>query len=219
MGTRGAVGFRANNQDKVQYNHFDSYPAGLGSEVLAFIQSSTPEKLKEIANRIVVVDQKIPPTDEQIAECADWTDLSVSERSTSDWYCVLRKAQGNLGAYVDGLRYMLNAESFLLDSLFCEYAYIINTDENVLEFYSGFNQKARKNKGRYAGMQPERDRENSYYGVALIKKYPLAEIMEANDEKLAEILAEMDKKAESFYKTQERQLKKEAKETGEKIMS
>lgn len=205
MGTRGAVGFRANNQDRVSYNHFDSYPSGLGAEVLEFIQGSNLASLKSAAERIILIDESIPPTPQQIQDCKPWTDLSVSNQSTSDWYCLLRDAQGNLHAYTDGLKYMSDASSFLLDSLFCEYAYIINTDEQVLEFYSGFNQKARTRKGRYAALKI--DPKDKYYGVALIKKYPLDEIMSATEEEIAAIVQEMDKKATSFYKNQERQLK------------
>lgn len=199
MGTRGAVGFRSNMQDKVQYNHFDSYPSGLGQEVLQFLQSSNIAHLKEISENIVLVYKNIKPTEKQIKECAKWTDLSVSEQSTSDWYCLLRQAQGNFDAYKDGLKYMLSGESFLLDSLFCEYAYIINTDEGVLEFYSGFNKKVRKTKGRYAALQANKDRDNGYYGVALIKKYQLEEIIGASDENLDAIVKEINSKAESFY--------------------
>ena len=46
MGTPGAVGFRANKQDKVTYNHFDSYPSGLGSDVISFIRSHSFEDIK-----------------------------------------------------------------------------------------------------------------------------------------------------------------------------
>ncbi len=212
MGTRGAVGFRANQQDKVSYNHYDSYPDGLGAEVLSFIQGSTLAKLKEAAERIILIDENVPPTPEQIKDCEPWTDLGVNRQSTSDWYCLMRGAQGDLNAYTDGLKYMSDAQGFLLDSLFCEYAYIINTDEQVLEFYSGFNQKSRTRKGRYAALQEPSSNGTTgkYYGVVLIKRYPLDEIIGADDSKLTEIVQEMQKKSSSFYNSQERELKKKA---------
>ena len=38
MGTRGLYGFRKNGVDKVTYNHWDSYPDGLGKQILRFIK-------------------------------------------------------------------------------------------------------------------------------------------------------------------------------------
>jgi len=139
MGTRGAYGFRKNNEDKLTYNHFDSYPEWLGNEVVDFCKSVSIKELNEIYDRIELIDtNNSTPTPEQIKKCEPWTDLGVSEQSTSDWYCLLRKAQGNLAVYKEGIPYMPNHNNFILDSLFCEYAYIINLDDNVLEFWRGF---------------------------------------------------------------------------------
>lgn len=99
MGTRGAVGFRANKQDKITYNHFDSYPSGLGQDVLSFIRRHSIEDIKSAAANIQLIQKNSIPTEEQIRECQPWTNLSVSQQSTSDWYCLLREAQGNLDAY------------------------------------------------------------------------------------------------------------------------
>jgi hypothetical protein len=202
MGTRGAVGFRANSKDKVQYNHMDSYPSYLGEEVLSFISKSSLQELKEIADNIVMVDSEAKPTDEQISECAKWTNLGVSRSSTDDWYCLLRQAQGNLDAYKNGLKYMLDAGMFLYDSLFCEFAYIINTDENVLEFYTGFNTRKTKSRGRYAfKTDPLRTRPTEYYGVAMVAKFPLEEIIGAKHNKIDEMVAKMQKKADLYRKS------------------
>lgn len=212
MGTRGAVGFRAKNQDKITYNHFDSYPSGLGQDVLSFIRRHSIEDLKNTANNIQLIQKNSVPSESQIKECRPWTNLSVSNQSTSDWYCLLRESQGNLDAYTNGLKYMIDGQSFLLDSLFCEFAYIINVDKNQLEFYSGFNKKARERKGRYASLRPENSRPDSYYGVALLWKIPLNTILEVSEEEIGNIVSKMDKKANSFYNRQDRELRK-AKET------
>lgn len=208
MGTRGAVGFRVGKQDKVTYNHFDSYPSGLGQEVLDFIQANSVESLTKAAENIQMIDMSVKPTKEQIKVCEPWTDLTVSEQSTEDWYCLTRLAQGNLNAYVEGLPYMNDSSSFLLDSLFCEYAYIINLDSKKLEFYSGFNQKQRECKGRYASLKRE-GRDSGYFGVVLIMQIPLESIMEANSEEISSIISKMQKKSDSFYHRQDRELRKQ----------
>lgn len=208
MGTRGAVGFRINKEDKVTYNHSDSYPHGLGQDVLDFIKNNTLEDMKRAAYNLMMVNEEVEPTEQQIKECEPWTNTSVSKQSVKDWYCLLRNAQGNLNAYIDGLKYMNDGRDFLLDSLFCEYAYVINMDTQELEFYSGFNKKALVRKGRYANKQADKGRPNDYYGVALLFKTPLTEIQNANKEQISQLISKMDKKAESFYNNQEKELKK-----------
>ena len=61
--------------------------------------------------------------------------------------------------------------SFLANSLFGEYAYIINLDEKVLEFYCGGNKNPDGN-GRYAHLSSKY--ETRYYGVVLKKRIPLS---------------------------------------------
>ena len=176
MGTRGAVGYRLGSIDKVTYNHFDSYPTGLGVAVLDYIRKFSDKEILEASRNIVLVEQDSKPTPEQKIECAfaKTADLTVSKQSTDDWYCLLRNIQGKLEAYHTGVRYMINSENFLGDSLFCEWAYIINLDTKTLEVYKGFN-KNPKASGRYSNMEPA-DTNDAYYGVRLIREIPLKKI-------------------------------------------
>ena len=83
-------------------------------------------------------------------------------------------------------------EAFLYDSLFCEYAYIINLDTGNLEFYKGFNTNP-KGKGRYVKLgkhvcepftivnskgEKTKVKKKTYYGVNLKKEIPLENIKE-----------------------------------------
>jgi hypothetical protein len=132
MGTRGAYGFRLDGVDKISYCQFDMYPSGVGSQVLKFLAKTKPAEVKKIAKGIILVDPKSKPTPEQIEACASTTNLQVSNQSTSDWYCLLREAQGNLEAHKK-VPYMRDAHDFLGESLFCEWAYIVNLDTGKLE--------------------------------------------------------------------------------------
>ena len=144
MGTRGAYGFHKDGVDKITYNHFDSYPIGLGADVAAFVCQHTDEEMNAIFDRIILVATNEKPTGDQIAECMPFFDGNVSEQTPEDWYCLLRKAQGNLEAYAGGLRYMVDQADFLKDSLFCEWGYVINLDKGVLEIYRGFQRHLRR---------------------------------------------------------------------------
>ncbi len=191
MGTRGAYGFRVGRKDKVSYNHSDSYPSWLGKQIVEFVANHTPESLKEMAERIEMVSEDKKPTKKQIQECTSWTDVGVGTGKLTDWYCLLRDAQGDLSAFDNGLKYMIDGKNFLVDSLFCEYAYIINVTTQELEFYKGFNKRSRSTKGRYA----KKTQDNEYYGVTLEAKFPLSEIC-GHPEVVEKIVAEMEKASE-----------------------
>lgn len=167
MGTRGFTGFVNGGIEKIVYNHFDSYPSGVGAEVVQAVLSEhiTPEAVADL----VMVDGKTTPTPAEIEHLAPWTDLGVSEQSTADWYCLLRKTQGDLVAILKA-GYAEDASDFPLDSLFAEWGYIVDLDTMTLEIYQGF-QKAPHAAGRFADRVNEQHRESGYYPCALIAVY------------------------------------------------
>ena len=143
MSTRGYIGIKKKGQLKGMYNHWDSYPSGLGKDLVEIINKIKVEDRIKVLNDtfdyIELVDENSKPTNEQIGVCvkANTVDLSVANRSYEDWYCLLRKMQGDLQAYIDKVvPYMLNGNDFINDSLFCEWAYIINLDTNKFEVYT-----------------------------------------------------------------------------------
>ena len=178
MGTRGLYGFRKNNQDKTSYNHCDSYPEGLGVDILKFICNHSIEEMNEFYDRIIMVDQRSNPTDEQKENCIKngFVNLNVSNQSENDWYCLLRNLQGELEKlYKCEFPYMIDDSDFIKDSLFCEYAYIINLDTNVLEFYKGF-QHVPQYGNRY-GIE----KTDGYYPCKLEAEISIEQIQSAKD--------------------------------------
>lgn len=178
MGTRGASGFKVNGQLKVMYNHYDSYPDGLGTEVVSFVRSVVENKQVDqlIANaaKLILVDETSKPTDELIDKYTKFADQDVSTRRLDDWYVLLRDLQGDgiLRKTLSGeVEHIMDGESFLRDSLFCEYAYIINLDDRTLEFYKGFQTTPQKDNP--FGTTPDG---GGYYPVALVARYPLDDI-------------------------------------------
>ena len=52
MSTRGAVGIRLGGIDKIGYNHADSYPDGLGMEIIMYLKGKNAEMLKRAFEEI-----------------------------------------------------------------------------------------------------------------------------------------------------------------------
>lgn len=123
MSTRGIYGFKHNNKDILLYNHFDSYPGGLGVAILSFIEkiniANDWNKIKENLSKININ-----------------SDGFINEGSSED---ILNKI------YENKIQDIHISNNFILDSIFCEYAYIINLDNMILEYYIGFQKIPQEN--------------------------------------------------------------------------
>lgn len=190
MGTRGLVGLYHKGITKAAYNQFDSYPSELGVTILKEIRDAVLQgvDLKAIFESIVLVDERAIPTPEEVEATEFYHDLTVSNRATSDWYCLLRKAQGTLFPYLDGrLKYMIDYADFIKNSLFCEWAYLINLDTEMFEVWRGYQQKPVK--GNRYGVQFDENTKTSigerYFPCRMVKEYRLAELP-TNDDFLKE---------------------------------
>ena len=149
MSTRGAFGIRINGIDKLVYNHCDSYPGGLGAELV----SELPDVMAD-------------PDLRYKAEC-----LKPDSSETTK-----RRPTRALRDLLVG-RTFSDSSDFIYDSLFCEHAYILNLDTNQFEVYGAGSQSQPHDRGRYgqtlAKNQPHRSKERSnlYYGCRLVAAF------------------------------------------------
>ena len=131
MGTRGTITIIYKGRTIKIYNHLDSYPAGLGQSLVDDIKKILElyglEWLRDKVLNIKIVNNGEVPSEIVINELAVYTDLDVSKKSTSDWYCLLRKTQGSLIN-------LLNAGYALEYDDDGEYNYVIDLDENQFTF-------------------------------------------------------------------------------------
>lgn len=180
MGTRGMIGFVIDGKRKGIYNHFDSYPDGLGKDVVAFVQKvlavsdSQLERFKSNIRLVKWIDEnKDKPTKKDMERYAPLHDKAVS--TGVDWYALLRNAQGVKGlelVYMGQLGHLIDGSEFIKDSLFCEFAYVLNLDDRTLEFYQGFQHGPQKDNpyGR------KKDKDSGYYPCKLVGKVPFDQI-------------------------------------------
>jgi hypothetical protein len=172
MSTRGFVGFVADGQEKITYNHYDSYPRGIGAYVLRWLSSADRGTARALARSLRVVSQACPPTDEDIARLTLYCNPDVdggSDRPTRrpTWYQLLHKTQGD-PALILAAGVLEDASDFPYDSLWAEWGYLIDFDAGMFEVYRGF-QGQPHTAGRFARPQPR----DGYYPVALAACWPL----------------------------------------------
>lgn len=190
MGTRAAYGFIIDGKEKVTYNHSDSYLDGLGISLLNQLNGIWLEYLEEnVRNVVLIKDEDEVVTDKLILN--ELKDYIYDSKSDQTWYSLLRSSQGNIIHYAcdEPLKYMIDGKDFLYNSLFCEYAYIVNFDTGMFEFYEGFN-KDPNAAGRYTKL-PEGYKDNDYYGVKFIGETPLKAIVTASKDDILEYVSKI----------------------------
>jgi hypothetical protein len=146
MGTRGFWGFILDGKEYITYNHFDSYPSGLGRDLLTWGESVRYwDAVRDQVRALRLVDEDGTPTEEDRAKhSGSWQNVSTG----GDWYALLRGNQGNPGATLDS-GVMTDGHDSPLNSLFAEWGYVFDLDAESLDVYAGF-QTTLPTEGRWA---------------------------------------------------------------------
>lgn len=168
MGTRHLIAVYKDGKHRIaQYGQWDGYPSGQGKTVLEFLKDEgavwqlKTYRLRDDEGVRFLTDAEIEKINLEKNPIAQRPQLSRNMGAD-----IL-----HLAAKVDNLA-LVDSLSFAADSLFCEWAYVIDFDTNVFEVYRGFNQKPAI--GRFANMPVEEGSE--YQPVTLIKTYRLDDL-------------------------------------------
>lgn len=135
MSTRGTFGFHENGKDRLYYNHYDSYPEGLGEAFINYLKGCE----------------------------TNWIEPIISNPRERD-------------------------DDFILDSLFCEYGYIMNKDTNELEVYVGFQKEPPE--GRYHDYIPS---DKEYYACGLLTAIHMDTINHYTTKELIDFIEEEER--------------------------
>lgn len=153
MGTRGTYGYRKNKQDKLMYNHYDSYPDGLGQNMLEYIKIYSNKEINDIYDEIKFVEDD-----------KNWNLSGEMETRIQSREVYLSSF------HEDKTILMPEYNDFIKDSLMCEWGYIVNLDTECLEVWKGF-QKIPQKDNRYGA-----ESENGYYPCKLIAEIPFDDL-------------------------------------------
>lgn len=187
MGTRGAWGFYKDGVTKATYNHLDSYPSCLGQVMKEFCMVNDPADFEEIFNELKMVNANDVPSVDDYIKLGTYRNNGVNG-GADEYYDLLRETQGEPQCYINdpNLKVMIDSGNFLQDSLFCEWAYIINLENNELEIYRGFIKSPPKNSRYYDGGETR----EGYYPVDMVKSIPFESLDEFDMDKLEEEIYE-----------------------------
>ena len=154
MGTRGTYGYRKNKQDKLMYNHYDSYPEGLGQNMLEYIKMYSNKEINDICDSIKFVEND---KNFQIQQ-----EMKGKIQSREDYLSSFHE---------DSTILMPEDNGFIKDSLFCEWGYIVNLDTECLEVWRGFQIVSQK--GNRYGRKKNSD---GYYPCRLMAEIPFDDL-------------------------------------------
>lgn len=187
MGTQGVFGFFYGGRLYLVYNHYDSYPAGLGTDLVYEIQQAIIDNALDdwikMLEKIIVIDIDSKPTQKDKIRLQNYTDLRVGLQSTDDWYCLTRRCQGSM-FHVLLSGYLLSCigttESYILEISeryksegilddYQEYGYILNFDEKTFDVFGCTNYV------KY-GEDCDNDEEKQNKYQENIKRFPLSSL-------------------------------------------
>lgn len=182
MGTRNLTMVISDGETKVaQYGQWDGYPAGQGATILAFIKKVSVKRFKEVLKKVKFIDDK------KQKEIDKWF---ISIGCESGWmngdqaelyrkkYPLLTRDNGAQVLFLlmelsDKTLWLSDQTDFAGDSLFCEWAYVLDLDKRVLEVYNGFNKEPISSESRFAKISKG---DSEYSQVQLLVKYTFAEL-------------------------------------------
>lgn len=180
MGTRHLITVVKDGGYKVaQYGQWDGYLGGQGCMICEFLQERMDLDRFKVA----------------LDKCRFLTQSEIDELNKTDWHSTHGYLSRDTGANIldviqdnDGVC-LVDQLNFAGDSLFCEWAYVVDMDNEILEIYEGFNKKPLSDCERFFGFKTE---DNDYEPVKLVAKYAFKDATVDNILKLSEELSEDD---------------------------
>lgn len=189
MGTRNLTLVIKDKEPKIaQYGQWDGYPSGQGRAILDFIsQKGNLDKLESSLSKVRFLDydgidkefidnyNSLAPKwssdpDNRTAEQKNWWDNYMTRDLGGS---IMEKVANSQ----DETILLGNKISFAADSLFCEWAYVIDFDKKTFEVYKGFNRSPLEEGDRFYSMK----KEGEYEPVKMVREYDLRNLPTQDD--------------------------------------
>lgn len=181
MGTRHLIAVQLDGQYKVaQYGQWDGYLDGQGKKVLNFLREMNRPKFESALRKCsFMTEQDFIELDRDIKN-------KLQQNPRYDWYDEYPHLSRNIAAGIlnkvqesEGLK-LKNSISFTAESLFCEYAYVIDLDKNTFEIFEGFNKTPLDEDERFKDAVSN-DSSDEYYPVRKVAEYDLSKLPSDED--------------------------------------
>ncbi len=183
MGTRNLTLVKKNNKYPVaQYGQWDGYPSGQGLTVLNFLKSWNRDEFeKNLDKTSFITDEDAKEMNENLEKTGKEIEELYPALSRNTAAKVLQMIQDS----PEGLK-LSSSLNFAADSLFCEWAYLIDLDRNILGVYEGFNKEPLNESDHFYFLQNSKEAGDEkmgkdYFPVKLKASYSLSELPEQEE--------------------------------------
>lgn len=192
MGTRNLTCVVFEGRYKVaQYGQWDGYPSGQGLTILNFLreQFNREQFLKNLSKCRFANDEEInslwlasgaKPGDKfvnmEISKRFKEANPQLSRDTAAEVLSMIQGAKGDLP--------LSDSLNFAADSLFCEFAYVIDLDKGTFEVFKGFNHEPLSGDERFAFLAGKADqphREEKYMPVKHVHTFHIDALPEEQE--------------------------------------
>lgn len=182
MGTRNLICVVKDNEYKVaQYSQWDGYPSGQGITILDFLTNEMNRCVFEEKLDNMISFGTEEEIQEQWKECgaddSGWANMEISDLHRKLYPENSRDTGANILNIIQNTIKPLKLQNnidFAANSLYCEWAYVIDLDKNTFEVYQGFNEyPLTKNERFYNMPKIEYKIDANYYPVKHIVSFDI----------------------------------------------
>lgn len=186
MGTRGLTTVIRDGQHIVaQYGQWDHYPTGQGKDALNILrQPEVIDRLRQAETRFISDEEHTALLKEVTGNDTGWMTFEEADKFKERYPQLSRDVgaqvllQVALAQVAGETLPLVDQIEFANDSLFCEWAYVVDLDENTFEIYKGFQNEPHA-EGRFAAESPQNggyEGAKDYYPVKRVASYSLFDL-------------------------------------------
>jgi len=183
MGTRHLTAVVHNGSYRIaQYGQWDGYPDGQGATVLSFL--SEPGNIEKLQAGLAHI---VEPTEDDLRRL--WAEVGHDIDASGGWVD-MRKSQAfgaknpaldrdtgakilRLVAEATGPIFVKSSLNFAGDSLFCEWAWVVDLDRRTFEAFEGVNKVALALGERFAFLDTPDGTDGGYHPVKFVRSWGL----------------------------------------------
>lgn len=192
MGIRHLTIVVAEGDYKVaQYGQWDGYPSGQGKTVLRFIHDNDMQAFKQkLANVQWITEEEHDAALRSVGAPDGMLDMDQHAEYVKRYPELTRDTGADILDLImksEELIKLSNSIKFAADSLFCEWAWLINLDSNELEVYKGFNREPLPDGERFKGIDPDAER-GEYHEIKFVRTFTFDELKNISKDEFIEVL-------------------------------